>query len=108
MGDIATIISLEMTMRMAKAKIYDRLDDALLHEDRLEVLQATERITLELVDEIMKSDEEIILEIGVEGLQAKDEVFKAIVTSNYEFLGFPELNPFECGKTIEEVKMRNL
>lgn len=94
-------VGIEMVEKMEAAQTMERLARAKTIEEKKAVVRETEKFVFEIANDVFKPDEVI----GVEGVNAKDQFIKGIITHNYGYFGLE--NPFENGTTFEEVKIRN-
>lgn len=92
---------IEMVMRMKNADIYNRLAKAKNQSEKAAIVQETEKFAFEVADIIFRPDNEI----GLDGIQVKEDFIKTIIEHNYRYFNLP--TPFEQGATMTEIKFRN-
>lgn len=97
----SAIVSNMMVTKFHENKIIERVNQAETLEEKKLIVRETEPYAFEIVDEVFKPDEEI----GEEGIQAKKNLIKALICSNYQFFGLS--TPFEEGETFEDIEFRS-
>ena len=98
---VVLAIGIELTKKMKRVNLLERFEAANTLEAKTAIVQETEKMTLEVVNDIFKPESEI----GEEGVEVKDEVTKDIIEHNYEYFEIP--SPFEQGLTLDDIKKRN-
>ena len=98
---VVFLVSTELVKKMWDASLFERLEAVETDEAKAAIVQETERMVFEIVDEVFKPDEEI----DEEGIEMKNYFIKGIIEHNYQFFKLP--TPFEQGLTLDDVKERN-
>lgn len=101
------LILMEVAEKLNEVGFFDKVEEA--REDGVEALEAlaleSEPHVFEVINKVIKKDEEILELGGQEDIDEKNELIEEIVAHQYEFLEVP--TPFEKGVTLDEVKARN-
>jgi hypothetical protein len=100
-GILALVVGVQMVEKMEEARTMERFMLATSSEQKVAIVQETERFVLEIADEVFKPEEVI----GAEGVEAKNEFVEGLIAHNYRYFNLP--NPFDYGVTLDEVKKRH-
>ena len=74
-------------------------------DEKRTIMLDCEKCIFEIINKVLKPDDEIMEETGKEGLRTKRKMMEEMITQHYHF--FDLSSPFEEGVTFEEVARRN-
>lgn len=98
------VIGVKLTEKMEKANIFERVKAAKTAEEKTAIIQETEKMAIEAINVVFKSDEEIAT-VDPKGLELKHEVLQSTIEYTYVYFGLE--SPFKNGVTLNDVLVRN-
>lgn len=101
METVSLILNLEITTKMAEAKVMERIEEANSDEEKALIVQSTEKFVVDAANMVTKDDSEL----NEEEVELKKEFIQDLIENHYEF--FEVEDPFSKGTTIEDVLARN-
>src|SRR5690625_3908542 len=93
---LSVVVGSKMVEKMKEVQTMERFELAETFEEKVAIVQETEKFAYEVADEIFKPNEEI----GADGIIAKDEFIQELVAHQYDFFELPMPSP-------EEVRSRH-
>ncbi|WP_163530912.1 hypothetical protein [Halobacillus ihumii] len=98
---VMMVIGVQMEEKMTEKDVFNRVEAAETDSEKFDIVRETESDVFDVIGDVFKSEDEL----PPEGIEAKDELTKAVLENQYEYFNLS--TPFNNGDTLDTLKERN-